>query len=143
MGYQFNRRTVTYEAGEHTVRVVVREAGRLQGLRRLNLVQEAVEWLREQGYEIATMEDVTQIPSDVWTQFLVARFERSACLAATEEMDGVPDEWLSVDGFVNLIPEKLVIAWATAAYELNDHWEQAYRRGLKGEIEDDEKKKGG
>ena len=140
MGYQFSRKTVVYEAGEHTVRVVVREAGRLQGLRRLNLVQEAVAWLQAQGYALEdNIESVAKIPSDVWQLFLVARFERSACLAAAEELDSIPDEWLTIEGFANEMPEMLAIEWANAAYELNDHWERAYRYGEEPEGEEEKK----
>lgn len=139
--YQFNRKTVTYEEGEHQVSIVVREAGRLQGLKRLDLVNEALEWLKAQGYEMGSLEAVAGIPTDVFELFMVARFERSACLAATQQMEGVPEEWLSIEGFANLAPETLVIDWVNAAYELNDHWEQAYRRGLENGPEGDEEKK--
>ena len=141
MGYEFNRKTVSYEAGGHQVKVVVREAGRLQGLRRLDLVNEALEWLKAQGYELNKPEDQGRIPEAVWQMFLVARFERSACLAAAEVMDGVPEEWLSIEGFANQAPEELVINWVNAAYELNDHWERVYRHAMEMAPEGDEEKK--
>ena len=111
MGYAFNRKTVNYAGGGQQVEVVVREAGRLQGLRRLDLVNEALEWLKAQGYELNKLEDSGRIPQAVWELFLVARFERSACLAAAETMEGVPEEWLTVEGFADMVPEELVIDW--------------------------------
>lgn len=139
--YEFNRKTVNYEGGGHQVKVVVREAGRLQGLRRLDLVNEALGWLNAQGYELNKLEDQKRIPQPVWELFLVARFERSACLAAAEVTDGVPEEWLSIEGFADLAPEELVIDWVNAAYELNDHWERVYRNSMVVELEGDEEKK--
>jgi len=133
--YQFNRKTVKYEGGGHQVEIEVREAGRLQGIRRLDYIDEAKEWLEAQGYKPGSLEDTAKIPQDVWQIFLVTRFERSACLAAAVSLDGVPEEWLSVEGFAETAPEELVIDWVNAAYELNDHWERVYRKGIRAEVE--------
>jgi hypothetical protein len=118
--------------------VDVREASRLQGLRRADLVNEAFDWLRGQGHEIDRADRAkteSHIPQPIWQTFMVGFFERAACLASAEAIRGIPKAWLTVDGFANL-PERWVLDWTEAVYHLNPHWSQQPAEG------DEEKKAG-
>jgi hypothetical protein len=135
-------RHITVEAtGIFTIDVVrecqitVREANRLIGIRRANYVQEAWDWLKAHGYELNEVGDVPQVPDEIWQTFIVSRFERAACMAAIETMTGVPQEWLTIEGFSRLLPEIFLINWASTVYRLNPHWERLIEYANEGEEE--------
>jgi hypothetical protein len=116
--------------------ITVREANRLMGIKRVNYVQEAWDWIKTQGHELSETGDASQVPDEIWQIFVAARFERAACLAAVDKMLGVPREWLSVEGFCQLMPERLLLDWASATFRLNPHWE---RLGYANEGEEEKK----
>jgi hypothetical protein len=119
--------------------VILREAGRLQGFRRQDEARAAVEWLEAQGYKVDTQEDVKKVPPETWKLFMLVRFERSAALGAAEHIRGVPEEWLTMEGFAEM-PEAFELEWVNAAYRLNPHWDRIYRLGLGGGEPEAEKK---
>jgi hypothetical protein len=119
--------------------VTVREANRLIGIKRANYVQEGWDWLKAQlkahGREVGESVDASQVPDEMWQAFVAARFERAACLAAVEQMLGVPQEWLSIEGFCQLMPERFLLDWASAVFRLNPHWDRLSGYTNEGEEE--------
>jgi len=101
-------------------RVVVQEANRRQGLRRMALMNEADDWLKERGYERKNLLDV---PEDVRQDFMTLWLERSGCLAATKvfEVAGQVSELPLCDEFLEL-PDALISRWSMALVKLNPHW---------------------
>lgn len=101
-------------------RVVVQEANRRQGLRRIAYMNEADDWLNARGYERKNLLDV---PEDVRQDFMTLWLERSACLAPASvfEIDGRQTELPTCDEFIEL-PDALISKWGMAVEELNPHW---------------------
>lgn len=118
-------RTVEYENGETTYRIVVTEATALVGMKRTILrgaAQSFIAGLRSEADvgEGEAADKVARSALDVSALSILAVVVYPALLSAASEMEGI-DAGISVEEFAAL-PDALMDAWEAATYELNPHW---------------------
>lgn len=125
-------RTVEYENGETTYRIVVTEATALVGMKRTILQGQAqgyLDGLRKEGADgdgkgkgKGKAADDRPVRSELEVSALgvLAIWTYPALMAAASEMDGL-DPAMGMEAFIAL-PDALVDDWVEATYELNPHW---------------------
>jgi len=104
------RKKAVIEYGD--VKIVLREATAMDGMRRMVLLQSIK--LPAEEEEEASGDRLT----DLLTQALLRR-SYACCISCVEAIEGM--ETPSFEEFGNL-PETLVTQWENAALELNPHW---------------------
>ncbi|MBN1261088.1 MAG: hypothetical protein JXB35_10445 [Anaerolineae bacterium] len=131
-------RVVEYQDSKLKVRLVVQEANALIGMRRALLRGGAEGYLKIQEAQIEG-----ERPKSVKLAALrlVARMQYPDLLAATVEAEGVDPE-MEIESFLDL-PDRLVIAWENAVYELNPHWLGLEPGEAQGNEDEAAQKKGG
>lgn len=122
-------RTIEYENGETTYRVVVTEATALVGMKRTILRGAAQSYLaglrtevddESKGKGKATDDRPVRSSLDVSALSIIAVVTYPALLSAASEMEGL-DPAMGVEEFA-VLPDALITAWEDATYGLNPHW---------------------
>jgi len=118
------------------VRITVREATALDGMRRMILLNETRLEEKDEGEGESKPLDVLGFSVDTALAKALLRRVYSVCLACMVECEGLDD--LSFEGFSRL-PEQIVVAWENAALGLNPHW-RWWSEGDETEEQAEEKK---
>ncbi len=103
-------RTVEFKDAGHDIRLVVREATALDGMKRTVLQGRAERYIKESS--LAGLAGGAAV--------VMARYAYPALIAATVQAEGLDIE-MDIDTFLEL-PEQFFWIWSEAVFDLNPHW---------------------
>lgn len=108
-------KTITHDGQGQPLKVTVREATSLDGMKRSLLINEAIAEIRD-GQQGEPSDNI-----EIMARSFLRRYTFPNCLACVLETEGLSLD-LDFEEFANL-PDVFVGKWEQAALELNSHWQ--------------------